>query len=230
MGLANLQDTKRAILLTLKSSGSATIEELARRLRITREGIRLQLRELQKEGWVGRTTDNPGKRLGRPVSRFNLTLAGENLFPKAYDDLAVGIFDAIADKFGPKGTTAVLAAMADARVRQLEPLVKGKSIEDRLKILRGVYRKDDPFVTIDCSEGLSLIESNCPFLNVASRKPQLCSVTVSVLSRLLGRQVVRTERFQDGHGRCVFRVLADQPVPPQQPFRAEPANLEAARL
>ncbi len=40
----------------------------------------------------------------------------------------------------------------------------------------------------------------------------LCSVTVSVLRRLLGRDVVRTERFQEGNGRCVCKVLPESQV------------------
>jgi hypothetical protein len=35
-------------------------------------------------------------------------------------------------------------------------------------------------------------------------------VTVSLLSRLLGVDVYREQRFQSGDGRCTFRVLADR--------------------
>jgi hypothetical protein len=49
---------------------------------------------------------------------------------------------------------------------------------------------------------------------VATRRPALCSVTVSTLSRLLGYQVTREKRFQACDGRCVFRVHLDQPVEP----------------
>ncbi|HSN18470.1 MAG TPA: DNA-binding protein, partial [Gammaproteobacteria bacterium] len=62
------------------------------------------------------------------------------------------------------------------------------------------------------TRGYTLVERNCPYLNVAMRMPRLCSVTVSTLIRLLGVRVVREERFQDGHRRCVFRVLADEPM------------------
>jgi predicted ArsR family transcriptional regulator len=60
-----------------------------------------------------------------------------------------------------------------------------------------------------------LVEKNCPFLNVATRRPALCSVTVSTLSRLLGQTVTREKRFQNGDGRCVFRVHLDQPLNPE---------------
>ena len=52
-----------------------------------------------------------------------------------------------------------------------------------------------------------LIERNCPFLDVANRRPALCSVTVNTLSRLLGRRVERVRTFQNGHGRCAFRIV-----------------------
>jgi predicted ArsR family transcriptional regulator len=53
---------------------------------------------------------------------------------------------------------------------------------------------------------LLLIEKNCPYLEVALKRPALCSVSVNVLARLLNAQVVREERFQEGHRRCVFRI------------------------
>jgi hypothetical protein len=40
------------------------------------------------------------------------------------------------------------------------------------------------------------------------------------LERLLERPVVREERFQAGHGRCMFRVKVDAPAP-KADFRLE---------
>ena len=60
--------------------------------------------------------------------------------------------------------------------------------------------------------GYRVIERNCPYLNAAMKRPALCSVTVNSLTRLLGVRVDREERFQNGDGRCVFRVYADEPV------------------
>jgi len=56
------------------------------------------------------------------------------------------------------------------------------------------------------------VERNCPFLDVAMARPLLCSSTVTTLTRILGREVVREERFQDGHGCCSFRIYEDSPV------------------
>ncbi len=67
----------------------------------------------------------------------------------------------------------------------------------------------------------ALIERNCPFLYVAQKHPAICSVSVNTLERLLGYKVVREQRFQAGHGRCVFRVKLDEPRPPDQAFALE---------
>jgi len=40
----------------------------------------------------------------------------------------------------------------------------------------------------------------------------MCSVTASTITRLLGVHVASEKRFQDGDGRCNFRILADQNV------------------
>jgi predicted ArsR family transcriptional regulator len=54
------------------------------------------------------------------------------------------------------------------------------------------------------------------------RRPALCSISVNAITRVLGYRVVRDEKFQNGDGRCVFRVLEDQPIDPASwEFRLE---------
>lgn len=205
---ARLPEAKRGILTALKARGSATIGELAKDLSITREGVRQALRMMTSEGWVLESADPP-KKAGRPAHRFRLTAAGEHLFPKAYDQLSLEL----VDRLGEKGLKHVLEDMTDSRVRAWEPLVKGKSLPARLEILKDLYSKDDPFMSVEGKgDDIRLVERNCPFMNVASQRPALCSMTVSVLSRLTGHQVERINSFQAGHGRCEFRVRRDRPV------------------
>src|SRR4029077_19972848 len=98
------------------------------------------------------------------------------------------------------------------------------------KALKGIYDEDDAFTSVKKdARGYMLVERNCPFLNVALKRPRLCSITVSTLTRLLGVRVVREERFQDGDRRCVFRVLEDEPVDVRSfRFAPEPEPQQAA--
>lgn len=220
-----MSEMRKAILTIVKRRGLSAITELADELEVSYEAARQQVNQLHHEGWVQKQIDRSHARVGRPRARYRLTPAGDHLFPKHYDALTVELLDAVGERFGGEGIRAILADLTDARVREWAPRLEGLGLEQRLQALRGIYLDGDPFVTVERDEhGLRLVERNCPFLNVASRRPALCSLTVSVLTRLLGQRVVREERFQAGDGCCAFRVLEDRPVDPETyRFELEPA-------
>jgi predicted ArsR family transcriptional regulator len=215
--IEHLSEVRQSILLSLKHGGPATIAKLAGRLKMTGEAIRQHLLQLEGEGWIEkhmiRTRSHGG---GRPSMHYRVTSEGEHLFPKSYDSLTVEVLDTVAEQLGADAITQLLKTMTEARVMEWEPRLRGLSILDRLEALKQVYSIDDTFMEVEQSSGrLRLVEHNCPFLNVAKRRPVLCSVTVSVLTRLLGFRVVREERFQDGDGHCAFRVMLEEPIDEQ---------------
>jgi len=205
----------RAILEYLKRRRDASVADLAAHLDMSYEGARLHLRRLLAAGLV---LEAPAARpnaagAGRPVARYALSPEAEDLFPKDYDELAVGLIDALSERLGEAALKQVLAAFTERRVREWAPRLAGKSLPERLEALKSIYGEGDPYMTVEPGpRAIRLIEYNCPFLNVARRRPALCSVTVSALRQLLGVRVVREERFQAGHGRCVFRVLPEHPL------------------
>lgn len=217
---------RQSILALLKQRRGAGVAELADHLHISYEGARLHLVQLEKEGWIVKHLVRPENvSAGRPVARYELTAAGDHVFPKHYDDLSVEIIDGIADRLGPQALKQVLGRLTEKRIREWTPRLEGKTLKERLVALQGVYSDEDPFMSVEIGrDGMRLVERNCPFLNVASRRPALCSVTVCTLQHLLGVKVVREERFQHGHGRCVFRVLPEQKIDARRfRFAWEPA-------
>lgn len=213
---AHLPEIRRSLLVRLKQGGPSTTAELAAHAGVTYEAVRQQLAALEADGYVARQKAPRGRgRVGRPTGRFALTTAGDHFFAKRYDALSVELIDAASDVLGPEALMALLASLTDARVEAWAPRLAGLSLEERLAALREIYLDDDPFTAVEAGAGgPRLIERNCPYLNVASRRPALCSVTVSTLTRLLGAEVVRDERLQDGDGRCAFHVRTDRPVDP----------------
>ena len=209
-----MPDSRRAILSALKQHGSATIAQLAVILQLTGEAVRQQLLQLQRDGWIEARVDRAtAGRTGRPATSYNLTAAGDHLFPKQYDALNVAMIDAIADELGPEAATRVLARVADEKVNVIEPMLRDLTLEQRIAALKNWYLQDDPYMETEKTEdGFRLIERNCPFYNTAMRRPNLCSVSVNALTRVLGVRVFREEKFQNGDGRCVFRVMANEPV------------------
>ena len=62
-----------------------------------------------------------GPQGGRPAHRFGLTAAGEDLFPKRYDDLAVILIDAVGERLGSDALAKVLVSVVDAKVAAWAP-------------------------------------------------------------------------------------------------------------
>ncbi|MGD8379098.1 MAG: MarR family transcriptional regulator [Gammaproteobacteria bacterium] len=212
--------TRQRILDLLKARGTLGIGELANELHVTREAARQQLALMESQGWVRREARQSGGK-GRPPLRFVLSEAAEHLFPKHYDALAVQLVTAVGETLGEDRLRDLLAELTDRQVAEWRPSLAGRSLPDKVEALRGIYVEDDPYTDTEVRDGeLRLIERNCPFYKVAMAQPRLCSLTVSTLTRLLGHRVVREARFQHGDGRCVFRVLTDQPVDAED-FRFE---------
>lgn len=201
----------------MKDRGGATIAELAAHIGISDEGARQHLLRLERKGWVSRKETRPSDgRAGRPATVYQVSSTGEAFFPKRYDELSIALTDIVAESFGPSALAAALERITDAWVDAWEPRLAGKSLEERLALLKDYYLPNDPFLSIEHNGGVSLVEHNCPFLTVAMARPTVCSVTVNALTRLLGYQVVRVRKFQDGDGCCEFRILTDQPVDASQ--------------
>ena len=210
--LRDLPEPRRKVLVHLKLKGGATIAELSSLMGTTGEAVRQQLAPLEADGSIAREGVPPGG-VGRPAARFRLTPEGERLFPKGYDDLAVMLVDAVRQELGEAALIRILTRLTDQRVANLEPRLRKLTFRQKMHALKAIYGSDDPFIEVkEIQGGYQLIERNCPFLGVALLRPLLCSCTVSTLTRLLERQVVREQRFQDGEGCCTFRVYADRPV------------------
>lgn len=210
-------DVQARILALIKQRGEATTQEIATHLQVTYEAARQQMKQLEASRLVERRPEPNPAGVGRPLRYYSLSPAGEHQFPKQYDDLAVSLIDAVGENLGRDALQQVLGALADDEVAAWERRLAGMSLEERLEALRDYYVDGDPFMTaVGDEEALALVERNCPYLNVALRRPALCSLTVSVLSRLLGYRVTRVRRFQDGDGRCVFRVHLDRPLAPDE--------------
>ena len=165
-------------MVALKERGTATIAQLAPLLGLTGEAVRQQLLLLHREGWVELAVDRETVRgrTGRPATVYRLTDAGQHLFPKHYDALAVAVIDAVAEELGMDAAVKVLARVSNDRVDALASLLANKPIEEKLGLLKSWYLDDDPYMTVEIeNDDFRLIERNCPFYNTAMRRPALCS-------------------------------------------------------
>ncbi len=225
--LDELPATRAAIFRLLKKERFASISRIAEVLGVSHEAARRQIVGLQRNGWIESdcAPDDAERREsvpGRPPARYCLTAAGDHFFPKQYPELMIGVLDLIAAEDGGELLTALLTQMTDERVAQLEPRVAPLPLKRKVEALRAIYSDGDPFTDVQPrGDDYVLIERNCPYLNVALERPDICSTTISTLRRLTGCEVVRERRFQDGDGRCEFHVRTAQASPERKRVRFE---------
>jgi predicted ArsR family transcriptional regulator len=214
INLNQLQGPRRDILKYLKQNGPATVADLSSHMRMTGEAVRQHLLQLTQDGYIQRQSEkSPTTGAGRPSLFSSLTIEGEHLFPKSYDGLTMELIDTVMSQFGEESLKQILSSMAESRVQKWEGRLRGLNLYERVVALKDIYMENDSFIEIEQDEeDILLIERNCPFANIAMERPALCSVTVNVLTRLLGLRIVRKETFQNRDGRCVFRIITNQPV------------------
>lgn len=230
--LKSLSAPRREILRFIKLNTAATIGQLAEHLGISDEAVRQHVVYLENQSWVsGQTQRTEPARAGRPVIHYSLTGEGEHLFPKRYDELSVLLIDTLVNNRGEGALREALQSITDAHVKRWESRMESKSLDERIELLRDFYLPDDPYASVEKhNSDVMLVERNCPFRQVAMKRPMLCSTSVSALTRLLGVRVERRERIQNGDGRCVFHVLRDEPVDAAElRFELEEPGIETGR-
>ena len=219
--------TRGAIFRLMKEEGFVSIPRIAEVLGVSHEAARKHMVELQRSGWiVTECGPDEAKRResspGRPPVRYCLSATGDDLFPKKYPELAIGLLDTIATEGGADAVTAVLARFTDGRVAALEARMPAKSMGRRFAELGAIYSDGDPFASVEKrGDDYVIVERNCPYLNFAMQRPEICSTTVSTLRRVTSCEVVRERRFQDGDGRCEFHVRTAQASPDRKEVRFE---------
>src|SRR5687767_1347042 len=83
------------ILAFLKQSDGGQVADVAKFLRISYEGARQHLTQLEKDGLIKKRVLRPQHAsAGRPVARYAVSIKGEQVLPKQYDELTTAFIDA----------------------------------------------------------------------------------------------------------------------------------------
>jgi predicted ArsR family transcriptional regulator len=162
---------------------------------------------------------------GRPAKVFVVTDAGRDEFEQAYDDLAVGALQFLADTGGKE----LVAAFARQRVADLEkryrPLVDAATPDGRTAALAAALTGDGYAASAaesPVTDGEQLCQHHCPVAHVAEQFPQLCEAETEVFARLLNTHVQRIATIAHGDGVCTTHVPRSTGV--SGPHKEDPAE------
>lgn len=189
----------------MKQQGVNPAQQLASALQISYEAVRRELAAMQEQGLVDSALEQSPR--GRPTRRWSFTDEGEHLFPKDYDSALSVLMDTLS---GPKLKATTFEILEQISSTKAEKLIASGAIRDESTAVLELYGSDDQYISLEEHDGRTVvIERNCPLLKIARSHPMLCSVSTNALAKTFGRKVVRTEKFQNGDGRCMFVVLDD---------------------
>jgi predicted ArsR family transcriptional regulator len=200
------ESTRGQIVTLLRRSGR-TVEDLARALDLTNNGVRPHLTILERDGLVrqrGSVRRSSGG--GKPAYVYELTEEAEDLFPKAYAPVLGRLLDVLAERLGLEESEALLRSVG-------RRLVEGKTVPPdstraRLEAAADVLNELGCLVELEEHDGGFVIRGySCPLAGVTPEHPEVCRMAETLIAELAGVPV--HERCDRGERpRCCFEVAA----------------------
>lgn len=198
-------ESTRGRMVTLLRRSGRTVEELARSLGLTDNGVRAHLSVLERDGIVRqRGSVRRGSGGGKPAYVYELTSEAEDLFPKAYAPALGRLLDVLVERLGPEESEALLRSVG-------RRLVEGKTVPTddtraRLEAAAGVLNELGGLAELEEQDGTFVIRGySCPLAAVAPDHPEVCRLAEALVAEVAGVPV-HEHCDRNERPRCCFEV------------------------
>jgi predicted ArsR family transcriptional regulator len=198
-------ESTRGQVVTLLRRSDRTVEELARALGLTDNGVRAHLQVLERDGIVrqrGSVRRSSGG--GKPAYVYELTEEAEDLFPKAYEPALRRLLDVLSERLGSEDSEALLRSVG----RRLagEHSVRSNDACARLESAVDVFNELGGLAELEERDGALVIRGySCPLAGVSPEHPEVCRMAETLITELAGVPVY--EHCDRGERpRCCFEV------------------------
>lgn len=209
---AMLGTRQQALLnMLLKDKDGLTVDELSKRLEITRNAVRQHLAALENDGLVAQGTTRPSG--GRPEQLYVLTDAGKEHFPRHYSWFAQLIIESIKQESGAEGLRERMDAMGSEVAQQLRRQYSGlenqqQKVEKLSEVMEQLGYNTKSATVVD---GAPTIEAdNCVFHNLAIKNPEVCQFDLALLSTFTDSEIDHQECMASGGNVCRFKFTPKQ--------------------
>jgi predicted ArsR family transcriptional regulator len=209
-----MQTTKQQLLVLLKRTGSATVEEAAGALSVASMTARQHLLNLERDGLV--ESQRVRRSNGRPHFLYTLTPKGEEMFPRRYDLLARILLDEVGEidpltlaGMNPDDRrTHLIQRSADRLAERFRFDAESRSLEERIVAVTDVLRTIGGFAEwLRTPDGYEIRDYNCVFASLVDETDGCCEGHVRLITGLLQWPVTH-ESVDDGHVRCCRYVVS----------------------
>ena len=212
MGLAQLGGTRQALLrhLLRGGAGGGDVESLCLALRISHNAVRQHLTGLIANGFVERAPSHATG--GRPQSRYRLTAAGHDLFPRNYATIATALLDAVGARLGADATRELLATLGGSlgRADPIDPSLPDADVADDLA--ERLHRAGYEAVSTTRGGHAQVEAFNCVFHAMARENRDVCRFDIAYMEAASGRRIQHAECIVRGGHACRF-VIGHAPPP-----------------
>ena len=195
----------RGRMVALLRRGGRTVEELARAVGLTNNGVRAHLATLERDGIVRQGgTVRPASGGGKPAYVYELTPEAEGLFPKAYEPVLGRLLDVLSEGLGPQESEALLRGVGRRMAETRGTPVGG--VRARTEEAVAVLNELGGLAELEERDGgLTIRGYGCPLAAVTPDHPEACRMVESLIAELAG--VAVRERCERGvKPRCCFEV------------------------
>ena len=198
-------ESTRGRVVTLLRRAGFTVDELARELDLTNNGVRAHLAVLERDGIVrqrGSVRRSSGG--GKPAYVYELTQEGENLFPKAYEPALRRLLDILSERLGSEESEALLKSVG--RRLAEEHSVRTNDAHARLESAVEIFNELGSLAELQERDGTLVIRGySCPLAGVTPDHPEVCRMAETLITELAGVPVY--EHCDRGERpRCCFEV------------------------
>ena len=200
-------DSTRGQIVTLLRRANRTVEDLARALDLTDNGVRAHLAVLERDGIVrqrGSVRRSSGG--GKPAYVYELTQEGEDLFPKAYEATLRRLLDILSDQLGPQESEALLRSVG--RRLAEEHSTRADGAHARLETAVEVLNELGGLTELEERDGAVVIRGySCPLASVTPDHPEVCRMAEALVAEVAGVPV--HEHCDRGERpRCCFEIAS----------------------
>jgi DeoR family suf operon transcriptional repressor len=193
---------ERILGLLLHAPGPISIPALAEQLGISRNATHQHVGSLERDGLIERAAQISTR--GRPSQGFQLSPAGEALFPRQYALLARKLIGELARLLGPDALPGAMARMGEELARELAPR-RGEDGAVTVPAIAALMRDLGYEAHLaEPARGEEIEAHNCVFHDLAARDPAICAVDLALLGTLSGRAVEHLSCMAHGERSCRF--------------------------
>ena len=199
------QSTRGRIVMMLRRSKS-TVEDLARALDLSDNGVRAHLAILERDGIVlqrGSLRRTSGG--GKPAYVYELTQEGEDLFAKAYEPTLGRLLDVLCERLGLEESEALLRSVG-RRLAEEHDSRRADGVHARLEMAVEVLNELGGLAELEEQDGTLVIRGySCPLGGVTPEHPEVCRMAEVLVAEVAGVSV--QEHCDRGERpRCCFEV------------------------